>query len=43
MNEGELWLKGLDLASIATSLMIISVAVLIMLSRSSKSQHQGKK
>ena len=36
MTVGELWLKSLDLASIATYLMIITVAVLVFVSRHSR-------
>lgn len=36
MTQGELWLKSLDLATIATWIMIIGFAVLLYTSRSSK-------
>lgn len=35
MTQGELWLKSLDLATIATWIMIIGVAVLVYVSRPS--------
>lgn len=41
MTSGEIWLKSLDLATIATWVMIIGVAVLIYTSRSSS--HTSRK
>lgn len=38
--DGENWLKGLDLASIATSLMIITAVVLVLASRSRSSRRK---
>lgn len=43
MNTGELWLKSLDLASIAFYLMVITVAILLYTSRSSKSSNRSRK
>lgn len=43
MTTGELWLKGLDLATIATWVMIIGVAVLIYVSRSNRSSRRSNK
>lgn len=46
MTDSELWLKGIDLATIATWLMIIGFAVLLYLARSGKpqsSRRSGKK
>lgn len=36
MDKGELWLKSLDLATIATWVMIVGAAILLYLSRASR-------
>jgi hypothetical protein len=43
MTTGELWLKGLDLASISMYLLIITIAVLMYVSRSKSSHRSSKK
>ena len=42
MNS-DAWTKAVDLGTIATSLMIIAVAILVLLSRSNKPHRSGKK
>ena len=41
--NAELWLKSLDLASIATSLTVIAFAVLLYTSRSTRYPRQSSK
>lgn len=43
MNIGDLWLKSLDLGSIATSLMVIAVTLLIIASKISGKSHKKSK
>ncbi len=43
MTTGELWLKGLDLASISMYLLIITLAVLLYTSRAPKRYPQRSK
>lgn len=43
MTAGELWLKSLDLATIATWIMIIGFALLLYISRPNKKSQSSRK
>ncbi len=42
MSDTQLWLKGVDLASIATSLMVIAAAVVIYVSWATRKRSSKK-